>query len=155
MFSKASSSASLNGTSKRDKSSKEGKRRSSRKSDHESSSNVKAATPSSQWYTTPECELSPPIISSVATTTVFELRQEVSVKYKISNSKYRQKNGKAIPVRFRGGAKGCETLRFPHFLDSQQADGGEVVSLTRQLPFYSQQDSWYSFLFEAESTPVP
>jgi hypothetical protein len=87
MFSKASSSASLKGTSKRDKSNKEGKRRSSRKSDHESSSNVKASTPSSQWYTTPECELSPPIITSVATTTVFELRQEVSMKCKIGNRK--------------------------------------------------------------------
>ncbi|XP_033607516.1 dedicator of cytokinesis protein 1 isoform X3 [Cryptotermes secundus] len=80
MFSKTSSSASLKGTSKRDKSTKEGKRRSSRKSDHESSSNVKAAASSSQWYTTPECELSPPVISSVATTTVFELRQELTPK---------------------------------------------------------------------------
>jgi hypothetical protein len=79
VFSKASSSASLKGTYKRDKSSKEGKRRSSRKSDHESSSNNKTTTPSSQWYTTPELELSLPIIPSVATTTVFELRQEVSV----------------------------------------------------------------------------
>lgn len=88
VFSKASSSASLKGTSKRDKSSKEGKRRSSRKSDHESSSNVKTGTPSSQWYTTPEHELSPATIPSVATTTVFELRQEVSVKYNFCN-KYR------------------------------------------------------------------
>jgi hypothetical protein len=38
-------------------------------------------------------------------------------------------------------------------LDSQFTDGSEVVSLTRRLPFTSQEDTWYSFLLEAESTP--
>jgi hypothetical protein len=32
-------------------------------------------------------------------------------------------------------------------------DGGEVVSLTRRPPFTPQEDSWYTFLLEAESTP--
>jgi hypothetical protein len=33
-------------------------------------------------------------------------------------------------------------------------DGGEVVSLTRRLAaLYPQEDSWYSFLLEAEYTP--
>jgi hypothetical protein len=41
------------------------------------------------------------------------------------------KKGKAIPVR------GCETSRFPHFLDNRLTDGGEV-SLTRRPPFTSQ-----------------
>jgi hypothetical protein len=54
-----------------------------------------------------------------------------------------------------GGPQGCDTSRLPHFLDSRLADGGEVVSLTRRLPFTSQEDSWYSFLLEAESTPGP
>jgi hypothetical protein len=44
--------------------------------------------------------------------------------------------------------------RFPHFLDNRLTDGGEVVSLTRrQAAFYPQEDSWHSFLLEAEPTP--
>jgi hypothetical protein len=42
---------------------------------------------------------------------------------------------------------GCETSRLPHFLEIPFTDGGEVVSL------YPQEDSWYSFLLEAESIP--
>jgi hypothetical protein len=63
-------------------------------------------------------------------------------------------NGKAVPVTGRGGPQGCETSRLPHFLDSRLIDGGEVVSLTRwQAALYPQEDSWYSVLLEAESTP--
>jgi hypothetical protein len=40
-------------------------------------------------------------------------------------------------------------------LDNRLTDSGKVVSLTRRPPFTSQEDSWYSFLLEAESTPVP
>jgi hypothetical protein len=43
--------------------------------------------------------------------------------------------GKTIPVRGRGGSKGCETSRLSHFLDNRLTDGGEVVSLTCQTPF--------------------
>jgi hypothetical protein len=60
--------------------------------------------------------------------------------------------GKAIPVTGRGGPLGCETPRLPHFLDNRPTDGGEVVSLTRWPPFTPEEDSWYSFLLEAEST---
>jgi hypothetical protein len=49
----------------------------------------------------------------------------------------------AIPVPGRGGPQGCEMLRIPHFLDNWLTDGGEVVSLMRQLPFTPQEDSWY------------
>jgi hypothetical protein len=42
------------------------------------------------------------------------------------------------------------------FLDSWPTDGGEVVSLTRRpAALYPQEDSWYSFLLEAESTVGP
>jgi hypothetical protein len=41
---------------------------------------------------------------------------------------------------------------LPHFLDYRLTDGGEV-SLTRQPPFTPKEDSWYSFLLQAESTP--
>jgi hypothetical protein len=48
---------------------------------------------------------------------------------------------------------------FPHFLDNRLTDGGEVVSPTRRPPFtpgslYPQEDSWYSFPLEAESTLI-
>jgi hypothetical protein len=62
---------------------------------------------------------------------------------------------KAIPVTGRGGPWGCETSRFPHFLDNQLTDGGEVVSLMRSPTFTPQEDSWDSFLLEVESTPGP
>jgi hypothetical protein len=48
-----------------------------------------------------------------------------------------------------------ETLMLPHFLDNRLTDGGEVVNLTRRSPFTPQEDSWYSFLLQAESTPGP
>jgi hypothetical protein len=44
--------------------------------------------------------------------------------------------------------------RLPHFLDNRLTDGGEVVRPTRRPPFTPQDDSWYSFLLEAESIPA-
>jgi hypothetical protein len=58
---------------------------------------------------------------------------------------------KAVPVTGRGSPRGCETSRIPHFLDSRLTDGAEVVRLRRRPPFTPQEDSWYSFLLEAES----
>jgi hypothetical protein len=47
-----------------------------------------------------------------------------------------------------------ETSRLPHFLDNRITD--VVVSLTRRpAALYPQEDLWYSFLLEAESTPGP
>jgi hypothetical protein len=63
--------------------------------------------------------------------------------------------GKVKSVTGHEGPWGCETSRLPHFLDNRLTDGGEVVSPTRRPPFTSQEDSWYSFLLEAESTPGP
>jgi hypothetical protein len=63
-------------------------------------------------------------------------------------------NGKPMAVTGREGPLGCETSRLPHFLDNQPTDGGADVSLTRQpAALYLQEDSWYSFLLEAEWTP--
>jgi hypothetical protein len=61
----------------------------------------------------------------------------------------------AVPITDRAGPWGCETSRLPHFLDNRLTDGGEVASLTCQPPFTPQEDSWYSFLLEDESTPGP
>jgi hypothetical protein len=66
-----------------------------------------------------------------------------------------QKNGKAIPVTRREVPYCCETSRLPYSLDNRLTDGGEVVSFKRQPPFTAQDDSWYSFMLEAESTPGP
>jgi hypothetical protein len=66
-----------------------------------------------------------------------------------------KKKGKAIPVPGHGDPQGCETLRFPQYLDNWLTDGGKVVSLTCRPPFTPQEGSWYSFLLEAELTPGP
>jgi hypothetical protein len=68
---------------------------------------------------------------------------------------FKVKKGTAIPVTNRGGPLGCITSRLLHFLDNRLTDGGEVVSLTRRSHLYPQEDSWYSFLSEAESAPRP
>jgi hypothetical protein len=65
------------------------------------------------------------------------------------------KKGKAIPVSDCEGPWGCETSRLPHFLDNRLTNGGEVVSLTHSAAPYHQEDSWCSFLLEAESLPGP
>jgi hypothetical protein len=44
--------------------------------------------------------------------------------------------------------------RIPHFLDNRLTDGGEIVSLTRRPNLYPIEDSWYSFLLEAESRAI-
>jgi hypothetical protein len=48
---------------------------------------------------------------------------------------------------------GLREVEAPTFSDIRLTDGGEVVSLTRRPPFTPQEDSRYSFLLEAESTP--
>jgi hypothetical protein len=59
---------------------------------------------------------------------------------------------KAIPVTGRRDPQVCEPSRLPTFrLDNRLTDGGEAVSRTRRPPFALQEDSWYSFLLEAES----
>jgi hypothetical protein len=65
------------------------------------------------------------------------------------------KKGKAIAVIGREGSYGSERSRLPHFLDNRLTDGGTVASLTRRPPFTPREDSWYSLLLEAESTPGP
>jgi hypothetical protein len=62
-------------------------------------------------------------------------------------------NGKSRPEPGRGGPQGYETSTLAHFLGNRLTDGGEVVSLTRRPLFTPQEDSEYSFLLEAESTP--
>jgi hypothetical protein len=60
----------------------------------------------------------------------------------------------SVPVTGVGGPLGCETPKLSHFLENRLTDGGGLPALRagRHLP--PQEDSWYSFLFEAESTPV-
>jgi hypothetical protein len=65
---------------------------------------------------------------------------------------------KSNPFTGRGGLQGCEASMLSHFLDNQLTGGGKVASLTRRPLFTSpllQEDYWYSFLFEDESTPGP
>jgi hypothetical protein len=51
---------------------------------------------------------------------------------------------------------GLWDVEAPTFsLDMRLTDGANIVSLTRRLPFTPHEDSCYSFLLEAESTPGP
>jgi hypothetical protein len=53
-------------------------------------------------------------------------------------------------------AQGLWDVEAPTFsLDNRLTDGGKVVSLTRRSPITPKEDSWYSFLLEADSTPGP
>jgi hypothetical protein len=62
--------------------------------------------------------------------------------------------GEAIPVTGREGPQVCEASRLPHFLV-----GSETVvrlsALRAGLTFTLQENSWYSFPLEVESTPGP
>jgi hypothetical protein len=46
-------------------------------------------------------------------------------------------------------------VEAPTFSDIQLTDGGEVVKPYALTAFYPQEDSWYSFLLQAESTQWP
>jgi hypothetical protein len=48
-----------------------------------------------------------------------------------------------------------ETSRLARFIDSRLTDDRNVVSLTCRPPFTAQEDCWYSFLLEVESTLGP
>jgi hypothetical protein len=50
---------------------------------------------------------------------------------------------------------GLWEVEAPTFSDIQLTDSGKVVSPMRQPLFTPQEDSWYSFLLEAELTPGP
>jgi hypothetical protein len=61
-------------------------------------------------------------------------------------------NKKSYPCNRPWRPIGLWDVGAPTFsLDSRLTDGGKVVSLTRRPPFSPQEDSWYSFLLEAES----
>jgi hypothetical protein len=61
-------------------------------------------------------------------------------------------SGKTILVR--GREEGCEASRFPHFPDNRLTYGGEVVSLTRRLPFTPRKIPG-THLLHTDSTPGP
>jgi hypothetical protein len=70
--------------------------------------------------------------------------------------KKRKKEGKSYPCNRPWRPIGLWDVEDPTFsLDNRHTDGDEVVSLTPRPPFTPQEDSWYSFLLEAESTPGP
>ena len=62
--------------------------------------------------------------------------------------------GKAVPLQAWTGPEGPRKLSFPDFVTTAQ-DGGKVVSLTHRPLYTPRKYSWYSFLLETESTPVP
>jgi hypothetical protein len=80
-------------------------------------------------------------------------RRSVSEPYSLTTQ--RTVKGKASRVTVREAPYGCEISRLPHCLDNQLTYGDEVARLTHRSPFTPQENCWYSFLFDAESTPWP
>jgi hypothetical protein len=56
-------------------------------------------------------------------------------------------------VAGRGKPQGSERSRLAHLLDNWLIDGGEVDSLASRSLSSLKNDSWYSFLLEAEANP--
>jgi hypothetical protein len=61
----------------------------------------------------------------------------------------------ALPATGRGGPQGSETSKLPHFLDNRLTAVRLSALRAGQPPFTLQEDSRYSFLLEAASTPGP
>jgi len=61
--------------------------------------------------------------------------------------------GKAVPLQARRGPGGSRKVRFPDFVTTAQ-DSGRLSALHTSC-LHPQENSWYSFLSEAESTPGP
>jgi hypothetical protein len=69
-----------------------------------------------------------------------------------NNALTKKAKSKSALVTDHGGPQGYEKSSFLHFLNNRLTNCGWVVSLTRRSRFITQEDSWYSFLFQAEST---
>jgi hypothetical protein len=61
--------------------------------------------------------------------------------------------GRTIPVDKLWRPRGLWDVK--DILDNRLICGNKVVCLTRRPAFTTQDDYWYSFLLEAESTPEP
>jgi len=70
--------------------------------------------------------------------------------YVMKFSYYFHSKGKAVPLQAWSGPEVSRKLRFPHFMTTAQ--GGQPYA---PAAFTPRKFSWYSFLLEAESTPVP
>ena len=64
-----------------------------------------------------------------------------------------KKKGKSVPLQAWSGPEGSRKLRFPDFITTAK-DGGNVQPYT-PAAFTLKKCSCYSFLLEAESSPVP
>ena len=60
---------------------------------------------------------------------------------------------KAIPLQAWTGPEGSRRLKLPDFKTAHE--GSKVVSPYAPAAFTPRKHSWYSFLFEAKSTPGP
>jgi len=63
--------------------------------------------------------------------------------------------GKALPLQAWTDPESSRNLRLPDLKKKSAHEVGKVVSPTHRLPLPLSKYSSYSFLLEAESTPVP
>ena len=89
-------------------------------------------------------------------TTLLSTLHGLLMDFLIKNRSLRNKlysKGKAVSLQTWSGPEGSRNLRFPDYMTTVR-DGGKF-SFTHRPPLSPRKYSWYSFLLEAESTPVP
>jgi hypothetical protein len=73
------------------------------------------------------------------------------MKTEMEGEKKKKKKKKQNNKQAKGTHKDAETFRLPHFFFATGSKMVVRMSPLHQLPFTPQEDSWYSFLLEAES----
>ena len=68
---------------------------------------------------------------------------------------YSKGKGKAIPLQALCRPLGFQEVEAPKIYRQSALEDGKVVSLTHRPPLPPREDSWYTFLLEAEVTPGP
>jgi hypothetical protein len=67
---------------------------------------------------------------------IFITDKGTRVKMRTINLEYmKMKTSKDIPVKVRGGRKGCEASRISHFLDNRLTDSSEVINFKLRRRF--------------------
>jgi hypothetical protein len=117
---------------------------------------VTSLTTTSYWCSSGLAYLTPvqtefPVTSSMQcrpAITIFPILRSLNLSYKL------KMQSKSYPCNRLWRPIGLWDVEAPTFSpDIRLTDGSKVVSLTHRPPLTPQEDSWYSFLLEAESTP--
>ena len=86
------------------------------------------------------------------------LNRDVSTKYKYTVFVYKGHRvlckGAEFPIQTWTGPSGCRELRLSEFCRESAHVGGKIFNPTHRPSLTPKKYPWYSFLLEADSTPV-